>query len=369
MAQINNSALVPALPNFLTWKAGNDLIPLSCSIHLYCVYHHLRSWSERSGLNLIDAINKLPKANQQRLLLAPELYYLLQSTPEPGMREFEQVKKYIQMEQYLCGQEKMHPGTQWTALGDCYFPGAMQEGEESVSSGEFSWHPELLFKARKLGHIVLDAFSPYAVNRYPAVMGEISQPTQKELAIATQRITDSLKFIRSTSSTAQLMIESSVQVLKIVQTPANTRTSSMSFRSTVGMVTLFNVHSEYWTVKEVVNAIIHESIHSMIYKLQLVSKLYTDEEAASRVTAQSPWSGRILFLHSYVHACFVWYGLWNFWNLIQQEDDESVQLKEKARKGFLSGSLLSSISSEAYESIHPETRRAIEEMYVKVTQN
>jgi hypothetical protein len=89
---------------------------------MHHVYSRLREWSARGDSNLYDALLNLPKPSQQRLVLAPSLYYLLQSTPEPGVDEIESLKKFIQMEQYLCGQASECPDGSWTALGDCYLP-------------------------------------------------------------------------------------------------------------------------------------------------------------------------------------------------------------------------------------------------------
>jgi hypothetical protein len=52
----------------------------------------------------------------------------------------------------------------------------------------------------------------------------------------------------------------------------------------------------------------------------------------------SPWSGRTLHIHSFLHACFVWFGLSRFWeqavadaSLAQGEVDA---LRDQARLGF-----------------------------------
>jgi hypothetical protein len=103
----------------------------------------------------------------------------------------------------------------------------------------------------------------------------------------------------------------------------------------------------------------------LIYKLELADSLYTDESQAKQLTTVSPWSGRTLLLHSFVHACFVWYGLWRFWSLCQNVNDEVTMFREQARRGFLPGSPLLGISSEAYNAIQPVVLEAINQMHAQ----
>jgi len=134
----------------------------------------------------------------------------------------------------------------------------------------------------------------------------------------------------------------------------------------IGRVGLINVLSRGWNVAKLSNAIVHEAIHSLIYKLELQHALYSDNDAPEKCTAVSPWSGRTLKLHSFVHACFVWFGLWCFWNKSEDQSAAALKLKNRALTGFLAGPLLSSLSSESFAGIQPYVRDAIEEMYGRV---
>lgn len=365
-----NESIIANLPGFLTWNKGSDVVRAACEIYVGYAYYQLRAWSEFAGPDIFESVLKLPKSSQQRLLLAPRLFHLMQSKPEPNAEAFESVRQFIRLEQFLCEQSTETPQLSWTALGDFYLPPVIEAHSASLTQPSRTWDAGHSYQAPVLSGIVLDGYSPVPDNCYPDYYGELGRHTPEEMDIGKRRLEESLAEIKSVSDTARAAVGASIQVIALVCAPALTvGTHSFSTRSTIGKMGLINLHSELWATHKISNAIIHESIHSLIYKLQLklVNALYADEEAAERITAVSPWSGRTLLLHSVVHACFVWFGLWSFWNLSTIEDAGTAALKEKARRGFMAGSLQSGLSSEAYECIQPATRLAIDDMFEQVT--
>jgi hypothetical protein len=360
-------SLIAGLPKFLTWTAGIDLLQTACKIYVHWSYDRLRTWAEFADTNLFDVVRALPKPNQQRLLLAPRSFNLLLSSSEPGPEEVGKLKKLIGMEQHLCRQGSEYQRNDWSALGDYYLPSDMETGDRLDDGLLTAWSPRQSFNAPALGHIVLDAYSPYPDTPYPADVGEVTTITAEEIAIATKRLEESLNYIRSISRVAASTIDESVQVVTPARAPNSPEvTVALSQRTTIGRVGMINLHSDRWTVYKTSNSLVHEAIHSLIYKLELACDLYTDNAGPWRIEAVSPWTGRTLFVHSFVHACFVWFGLWKFWSLADGEDPSVRKFREKARIGFLPGSPLKGISEEAFECIQPDVRLAIEEMCQQV---
>ncbi len=72
-----------------------------------------------------------------------------------------------------------------------------------------------------------------------------------------------------------------------------------------GKVAVLN--AQLATEVEMTEAVIHEAIHSILYKIELFEEFYLVDP--SRVHMQSPWTNRKLRLHSFTHACFVWFAL------------------------------------------------------------
>ena len=51
----------------------------------------------------------------------------------------------------------------------------------------------------------------------------------------------------------------------------------------------------------------------LIAKMELADGLFSTYRKAQGIAAISPWSNWRLPLRTFVHACFVWFGLWHFW--------------------------------------------------------
>ena len=364
-----NTSLIATLPDFLTWQTGNDLTRSACKIHVQYVYHQVKQWSNHADTNLFQLITSLPKPSQQRLLLAPRLYSLLRSKSEPGADEIDSFRQFVDVEKYLCNQAGDRPRGSWTALGDFYIaPEKPVEEGPALSVSSLSFRGET-FKAPKLGSIVLDAFRTFTEADFPPPMGEVTNHTPEELEFITKRLEQSLEQISRISPTARTAVEALVQVISLVRAPKSlTGTQSFSNKPVIGRMVLANADSNRWTVSKIADAIVHEAIHALIYKLELTNCLYLDYSIEGEsFTVVSPWSGRTLPLHSFVHACFVWFGLWSFWSLASADEAGAAELKSKAAKGFLAGNPLNCIPDEARDRIRSEVREAIDRMFKQVT--
>jgi hypothetical protein len=86
---------------------------------------------------------------------------------------------------------------------------------------------------------------------------------------------------------------------------------SASNRSLIGTCLLANFERADDGVLVCAEAVVHESTHQYLYRLERDQGAFCDlgEERSYR----SPWSGNRLPLHSLVHATFVWFGLLSLW--------------------------------------------------------
>jgi hypothetical protein len=364
----NSHSLVAELPDFLTWRVGTDLVRDACSLYVRWTYNRLRACAERTDAEVFAAAMRLPKASQQRLLVAPQAFFLLASKVAPGAEEITVLRQFIRTEAYLCDQRAAYPARSWTALGDLYLPS--KKPSALPARPRSRWSVERTYKAPSLGHIVLDAYSPHATVDYPPYFGDVIGHADEEVELIKRRIEESLSLIDSLSRTARLTVGSSTQVISIAKSPiVPGKTGSVSIRTRIGRMGLVNLHTPAASIYTIANSIIHESIHSLIYKMELQQPLYTDQHAAHSVTTTSPWTGRSLQVHSFVHACFVWYGLLNFWSLMPEATPEVARLKARARRGFAAESLFSVLSREALEVIQPDVCEVIGELHRRVKQS
>ena len=364
-----NISLIPTLPDFLTWQSGNDLTRSACKIHVSYVYYQIKQWSNHANTDLFHLVTSLPKLSQQRLLLAPRLYRMLRAKSEPEADDIDSFRQFLALERYLCNQDGDRPRDCWTALGDFYLaPEKPVEEHAPACTSDFSFRGET-FRAPKLGSIVLDGFRPFTETDFPTVVGEVTNHAPEELKFIAHRLEQSLEQISRISHTARTAVDALVQVISLFRAPQLMKgTQSFSTKPVIGRMGLANADSSRWTISKIAEAIVHEAIHALIYKIELINNLYLDDSIESEpFTVVSPWSGRTLPLRSFVHACFVWFGLWNFWGLASPEEAEAVKLRGKAARGFLAGHPVSCIPDGPRDRIQPEVLRAIDRMFKQVT--
>jgi hypothetical protein len=145
----------------------------------------------------------------------------------------------------------------------------------------------------------------------------------------------------------------------------STGLSSWSMRSHPGRIGISVPISGVVPVAAAANALVHEAIHSYLYILESIDPFYLDFNAAECVSVRSPWTGRMLPLPSFTHACLVWYGLGRFWDRVcssaAYDAGIAESYRDRARQGFHAGELKRAVASCApYWS--PRLRDTIEKV-------
>jgi HEXXH motif-containing protein len=114
--------------------------------------------------------------------------------------------------------------------------------------------------------------------------------------------------------------------------------TSASIRTTIGRTTLNNPHRPGVTVAQLASSLVHEAIHAYLYIEERTQPLVTDWDRAFDTTAASPWTGTLLSVPTYLHACFVWHGLRALWRLpavIDAFGEPAARIERaKAEHGF-----------------------------------
>lgn len=78
---------------------------------------------------------------------------------------------------------------------------------------------------------------------------------------------------------------------------------------------LLIVNPELAKDEDLIDALVHESIHFLLDMIDEINGWIPNEinTAEQRIKMNSKWSGRPLALRTFLHAVFVWYGLFNLW--------------------------------------------------------
>lgn len=190
----------------------------------------------------------------------------------------------------------------WSAKGDAYF---RPDGER--------WS-----RPRLHGGVVIDARSPRAARPLAASafreteLGPAIPWTSDEEEQAVSRVIAGWSRLERLSPAASTLVRSSARCLVLRQTEDRNAFTSSSSRRYVGRVMLMNPDTNLVTEEQLVSALLHESVHSFLYRLEHVAPFATSNESDDDVLI-SPWSGGRIRLQTYIHACFVYYALVRLW--------------------------------------------------------
>jgi HEXXH motif-containing protein len=121
----------------------------------------------------------------------------------------------------------------------------------------------------------------------------------------------------------------------------------------------------------IAESIVHEAIHSLLYMLiQSYPWGIEDSSFEDGPKVTSPWTGRILPLSTFLHACFVWYGLLHFWSrALTTAAFPALRIRgrlSRAALGFLGPSLLTLVDPRDLVLVSAPIRAAIQSMQDRV---
>jgi hypothetical protein len=239
----------------------------------------------------------------------------------------------------------------WTALGDARIrPGAA------------------ICKCTSLdGRIALDFESPYTTDLDPMGSGRRTLSIPYEDRARTQsRLDAAFSGITQTSEHVASVVVRFLKVL-VLRGGADKEAvfGSSSCQRYIGRAVILNPHLAAIDELHLAEAMVHEAIHSVLY-----TGVQTDPWGLVEVPLMvdpflaSPWTGKQLRLSAFLHACFVWYGLAQFWSLaLRRNAFTSGRVAghlARAVAGFCGPRVLMKESFQ--DLVQPAIRNAIEAM-------
>ncbi len=255
----------------------------------------------------LDALHGLPDAGLVRVLGAPETYFQLgEAARAPEADDLlDHMRGWVDAERARAtpGYRPHRPA--WSALGDAYFPA---QGRA--------------YRAPRAGGIPVDGASPYARRPIRAsafrriAFGPVEMLSAEALADTVDKLERALAGLGRISPAARDFVGQVVRVIMPRRDPVNAAFyTSSSSRDFIGLVKLVNPHLPKITPATLTSSLVHEAIHAFLYMRELQRPLVLDRAALADVQIRSPWTGGALSAVTYVHACFVWFGLARLWSL------------------------------------------------------
>lgn len=202
----------------------------------------------------------------------------------------------------------------WTADGD-YFIRYDKESAVYNDYNAFTLHD----------NIILDFFSPNCIRIDSRELGDdpsvvIEEYNYEEAFIIYEKLAELLHPLSTLPNSAINLVTSFTRtiILKKQETTGKKMFSSASLYPYIGRSLLLNAGKA--SDSQVIDALVHESIHSMLYSIDALNKWMPPNATIKLIGSViiSPWTGRALSLGNLCQAIFVWYGLFNFWQLAIQ---------------------------------------------------
>ncbi|HKR52607.1 MAG TPA: HEXXH motif-containing putative peptide modification protein [Pseudonocardiaceae bacterium] len=342
------NGILGACPEVLSWQE-------STLLHSSLLISHrdfLRTRFERAlaafvkagvGDRLARLSDALPTHALDRLITAPDSAWRLVYGREKDLLFF---VESVQAEHYRTGGAGSIRRGVWTALGDHYYPAGYLKPDNPLHYSSLAWNDESYFRAPCLTNgIVVDYTSSHAERFLRLAKLPLGSIQPLALSKIIRKLEGARALVELVSEHAYELISSHTQsILVWNDTSRNSEHFSLSNPRWPGRIGFSNVEYDHTDTVALADSMIHESIHAFFHRIEEVSPFLNPDGADLGVTVSSPWTGRILHIHSFLHACYVWFALWQFWLRASScrtsaPGDRIQQMIDRSRIGFFSPSM------------------------------
>lgn len=194
-----------------------------------------------------------------------------------------------------------------------------------------------------------------------------------------ERIETGLGIIAKVSSPARSMVHLFTTTIQVRQNLNRPNVVNSSTHTSIGLIRSDNFHHLHTDLPEVVDMLVHESIHQYLHLFE--EQLFPFVENVPKTLLDvrlfpSPWSGNLLDLRSYTHAILVWYGLWNFWGHFvtsgfshpELSQTQALEKREEAAFGFTNSRSVMDNLGEARAYLSTEYVRHVDRLQEQLNQ-
>lgn len=311
------ASMLHKIPNIFAWEEARDhfanLRVLAHSValrRLRSCLDHIGRYDQNLCRSMRALFEELPLEGKLRFMTAPETFYRI-----TRLRK-DPVESIIILCNFLNGEAALHElgpleKDYVTALGDYYYSEATP-GSVSATEAKEANAPMKAFHAPRLAEAIpIDfASSNAATAQETDVLREYLQYSEEEKALVCAKLNAAFSLIERINEAAAHLIKQHIKVIIPLKT-AEPGYGSTSQPHCPGRVLLRG--SEASPLAPLASALVHEAMHQVLYILEWGGPFIIEDPDIRAARAKSEWTGRDLPLHSHIHACFIWYGLSNFW--------------------------------------------------------
>lgn len=318
-AKDNFSALTASLQMTKSFEPAGSLI----QAHLAGVANLLQKFIKSDPLvseDLRAGLADLSERSIVRLVTSPylcEMLMILEKKKADQPRELrQQVIQGLVAEVLLHQPGFKHPfSPKWTFDGDVVLD------------------PEIAgqFPAQQTECGIRLNYQSYAHNTSkPGIGGYSFEVSQKH----RERIETAKYIIHQVSAPAASLVDGFTTAIQFRVNKMRENVVNSSTHTSIGLIRCDNFHKIHDDMPEIVDMLVHESIHQYLHLFEEQISAFVNLEKVNEQTLNdkvfpSPWSGNLLDLRSYTHAILVWYGLWHFWSQMAAIDFSHPELTKK----------------------------------------
>ena len=274
-------------------------------------------------------------------------------------------------------------------LSDFIVAEALLQGVSGITSHQPNWtsnSDHVLNRDIKQRHPALSASTGAVIdyNGYLHNIGleSIKGYTYDEARVFKIKIDEALECIRCVSPTVHSFVEGLTVHIQLRRNKALYQSNGSSHIG-IGKICSDNFHLIAHKPTEVIDFLVHESIHSFLHLVEETYFSFCDRQSArfswiGEKFVRSPWSGNKVDLPSYTHAILVWYGMFNFWMKATKFDEGTLKIVNRAEagmmmrqsaKGFLTKKGLFDHIKSRLDAVRPSFRYLADHVQSEVQQN
>ncbi len=336
------TAILRKIPDIFAWEESTEHVVevkmLAQSVafrRLGSCFDHIGRHNDGLLNSMRNLFDRLTLRCKLRFATAPETFFRITRLYKHPAESIVFLCNALNAEAAYCGLGPWKAGYS-TALGDFY---ALAPNDDLAPL-------EIVSAPRLANAIPIDFASPNTIGvQESKVKKDYLQYSKEEETLVCDRLNEVFELIQRTNPAAAKLAKEFVKVI-IPLKPAVGHGSTSQSRFP-GRVLLSGVEKS--GMAAIASAIVHESMHQFLYILEQSGAFVVQDPDANAARAKSLWTGRDLPLHSFIHACFIWYGLSNFWLQAQSHstfDPRSVQQElNRSISGFRQGNPTDTLAS------------------------
>ena len=250
---------------------------------------------------ILDSLSLLPRERQGSFLRSPHVASRLLEGDQGEGFDAAPIAKALLAELAAVGIVSELSEPVWTVNGDRKLDPVIREGWAASNFGILD------------SHIVVDGSGPTDFSC--EATGNLTLASEIERVTVERKIHEAASAISATSDLAFKFWTDCVDVVAIRKAVnPSLRFISNTCARQARLSLLINGHFNTVGLPLVADALIRESVHSLLFMYEEIEKPFvTPQFSHNAGLIKSPWSGAELRLISFVHACVVWYGLYWFW--------------------------------------------------------